>query len=88
MKSLTVLDCNESAAELWGYRQMEMIGMPALRLIHPDELERAALARNNHESGDAGVWRCVRKDGSVFELHIMVRRGVLRGKLCAWGTAA
>ena len=88
LKTLTIVDCNESAAALWGYTQLEMVGMQSQRLIHPDELERARLARENHESGDAGVWRCVRKDGSTFELHIVVRRGVLRGKLCAWGTAA
>src|SRR5690348_9288973 len=87
LKDLTIVECNESAAAMWGYTQSEMLGLAAARLIHPDEAERARYTRENHESGDAGSWKCVRKDGSTFELHIVVRRGVYEGRLCAWGTA-
>ena len=78
-----VLECNAAAAELWGYSPAEMIGMRGERLVHPDELERAREVRNEHLSGDAGTWKCVRKDGSVFYLHITVQRGIHEGKLCA-----
>lgn len=88
LQTLRVLECNESAAALWGYTQNEMLGLAVARLIHPDEQERARAVRENHESGDTGKWRCVRKDGSTFELHIVVRRGVYEGRLCAWATAA
>jgi PAS domain S-box-containing protein len=83
LKTRVVLECNAAAAEMWGYTPEEMIGMPAERLVHPDELERARAVRNEHISGDAGTWKCVRKDGSIFFLHSAVRRGVHEGKLCA-----
>ncbi len=82
-----ILECNAAAPELWGYTAAEMIGMGADRLFHPDELGRLSTVRNEHVSGDAGSWRCVRKDGTVFYLRITVQRGVHEGKLCAWAEA-
>jgi PAS domain S-box-containing protein len=87
LKTREVLDCNQSAALLWGYMPEEMIGIPAERLLHVNEIERAREVRNEHLSGDMGTWMCVRKDGSVFHTRIEVRRGVVNGRLCAVGIA-
>ena len=83
LQKRVILECNVAAAELWGYAPEEMIGMMADRLVHPDELARARTVRDEHMSGDAGTWTCVRKDGTVFRLHITVQRGIHEGKLCA-----
>ena len=87
LRTRVVLECNIAAAKTWGYQAEEMIGLPAERLVHPDEMERARTVRNEHVSGDMGTWKCVRKDGTVFYLHIAVRRGVHEGKLCAMAEA-
>lgn len=87
LKTQVILECNTAAAALWAYTPEEMIGMAAERLVHGDELERARAVRSEHVTGDAGTWKCVRKDGSVFYLHIQVRRGVYEGRLCALGQA-
>lgn len=83
LKTRVILECNSAAAAMWGYTVEEMTGMPAERLVHPDELERARTVRNEHISGDMGEWKCVRKDGSTFYMHSTVRRGVHEGRLCA-----
>jgi len=88
LKTREVLECNESAASMWGYSPEEMVGMRAERLIHADESERAQEVRNEHVSGDMGTWKCIRKDGTVFFAHVVVRRGVRGGKLCAFAEAA
>jgi PAS domain S-box-containing protein len=88
LKTREVLEYNESAASMWGYAPGEMVGMRADRLIHADEAERAQEVRNEHVSGDIGTWKCIRKDGSVFFAHLVVRRGVRDGRLCAFAEAA
>jgi PAS domain S-box-containing protein len=84
LKHRVVLECNADAASLWGYAPEEMVGMAAERLIHADEIERARQVREEHLSGDAGTWKCIRKDGSAFYLHVVVSKGVHEGKLCAF----
>src|SRR3954471_24095272 len=88
MKTREILECNESAAAMWGYEPEEMVGMRADKLIHADEAARAHEVRNEHVSGDMGTWKCIRKDGSVFFAHLLVRRGVRDGRLCAFAEAA
>jgi PAS domain S-box-containing protein len=88
LKTREVLECNDSAAALWGYTPPEMVGMSSERLIHPDERERALAVREEHVSGDAGTWKCMRKDGTMFFLHITVRRGMHEGRLCGFAEAA
>lgn len=85
MHTLRVVDCSESAAALWGYRPLEIIGVHAESLIHPDELPRAREVRSEHVSGDGGIWKCVRKDGTVFFAHLVSRKGVRQGRVCTWG---
>ncbi len=88
IKSNTVLECSESAAKLWGYLPREMMGMPVERLIAAEERERAREMRQEHLSGDAGTWKCVRKDGSIFYLHVTMRQGVWEGRLCSFAEAS
>lgn len=87
LRTRTILDCSAEAAALWGYSPAEMVGLNAESLIHPDELARARSVRAEHTSGDTGVWKCVRKDGSVFHLHIGVRKGVHDDRLCSFAKA-
>jgi PAS domain S-box-containing protein len=88
LENRVILECNEAAANLWGYPPEQMIGMKAERLVHVDELARARAVREEHVSGDAGLWKCVRRDCTVFYVHITVRRGVHEGRLCAMAEAA
>lgn len=87
LRTRTILDCSAEAAALWGYSPAEMVGLNADSLIHPDELARARAVRAEHISGDAGVWKCVRKNGAVFHLHIGVRKGVRDDRLCTFARA-
>ena len=87
LRTRTILECSPEAAALWGYSPAEMVGLNAESLVHPSELARARAVRAEHTSGDTGVWKCVKKDGTVFHLHIGVTKGVLDERLCSFAKA-
>ena len=69
----TIVDCNERALEVLGYRPDELIGRPMGRIIHPDCHARAHAAlettlREGQLHGE--TYRMVRKDGEAIDVRI------------------
>ncbi|NMG34090.1 PAS domain S-box protein [Azoarcus sp. TTM-91] len=63
---------NRCYSDLLGYTQDELVGVPLLDLVHPQDRERSAglmeKLASNGESFQVET-RCLRKDGSIIWLH-------------------
>lgn len=69
-RDLVLTDINKKACEILGYSRDEMLGrnVPALSILHPDDIENAAKDIQKLFSGDDIVrdeYRFILKDGSV-----------------------
>jgi PAS domain S-box-containing protein len=80
-ETLRFLDVNESAVQLYGYTREEFLSMTTLD-IRPEEektryltLKRTALGTRN-----TGIWKHLKKDGSVIESEVTVHEMLFGGK--------
>ncbi len=68
-----VLSINNTGAQLLGYEADELIGQPALNIVHPDDKRKvmAYLMKqfDNFTQNDDIEYRKVRKDGSILWVH-------------------
>jgi PAS domain S-box-containing protein len=75
-----VLHANQRFAEMFGYAQAELIGMPAIA-FHPQEYRERVMQMNL--SGDQSTYTamCLRKDGSSFLAEIRGRPMPYQGRV-------
>ncbi len=74
-----IIDVNKAFAEMFGYKQSELIGMDAMHLIAPESIElvRSKIAKEYQRSYEAVG---LRKDGSSFLMEVSARMIDFRGK--------
>jgi PAS domain-containing protein len=77
-----VIDANQAAAELWGYPLNELIGLDAYRFVPAEDKPLIVAAADKNQWGDSGVWRCQKKDGSIFKARIFWHQFIYEGRLC------
>src|SRR5512145_3147200 len=67
-----ILDVNDAAVRLYGYRKDELVGRDVRRLLHPDEVTRFERAPCRFREGfqQGPTWRHLTKDGR--EIHVRV----------------
>lgn len=67
-----ILDVNDAAVRLYGYRRDELVGRDVRRLLHPDEVTRFERAPCRFREGfqQGPTWRHLTKDGR--EIHVRV----------------
>ena len=74
----TILSINRIGAESLGYTVDELIGQSVTRLIHPEDISfvSAYIEKQFNAAGrDSGIeYRKIRKDGSVFWVHLRANR--------------
>lgn len=70
-----VLDCNESACKMYGYRRDELIGLNAADLVPLEVAETIPdiIERELSEGGISIEAQGIRKDGSVFPTEVTTR---------------
>lgn len=66
MRTLTVVAANDAACQMFGYAPGEMVGLSSRNLVSADEHPRMEEIVQQNLSGDGGIWKLRRKDGSVF----------------------
>jgi len=81
-KTSLILDANEAAARLWGYKREEFLGLPATALLCPEELPKQRRIQKANRWGETGPWKCRRKDGSVFYILLRWHQMTIDGRLC------
>ncbi|MEO8005624.1 MAG: EAL domain-containing protein [Betaproteobacteria bacterium] len=71
-----ILDANEAAAQEYGYTREELFKMSLPELGPAEDAEKLpdALVSPGLGSGDAGIWRHHRKDGTAFDVELMSYR--------------
>lgn len=80
--TLKFLDVNDAAVVHYGYSRGEFLGMTLMDIRPPEEKARLAeRMRTNHDGGaSAGLWRHVKKDGTVIEVEVTRTNIMLRGR--------
>jgi PAS domain S-box-containing protein len=76
------LDVNRAALEDYGYTYEEFMGMTALDIRPPEDIEaaRERILNVRPERDKVGIWRHRRKDGSVFYVDITSHEIVYLGR--------
>lgn len=72
VETFRFLDCNGAALAEYGYTREEFLQLNAVE-IRPEEDVQAFLSIKDEMPGayyDAGTWRHIKKDGTVFHTHI------------------
>lgn len=71
-----IVDANEAAAQEYGYAREDLLRMSLPELGPADDAEKLAdaLVSPGLGSGDVGIWRHRRKDGSEFDVELMSYR--------------
>jgi PAS domain S-box-containing protein len=77
-----VVEANSAASELWGYPLDELIGLDAYRFVPADDKSLIEAAKEANQWGDSGVWRCQKKDGSIFHARIFWHQFSHQGRIC------
>jgi PAS domain S-box-containing protein len=80
--TLTVIDANEAAAEMWGYPMDELIGLDVLKFVPVEDQFLVHKAARENQWGDAGIWRCQKKDGTIFHIRIRWHQFMYNDRLC------
>ena len=80
--TLRFIAVNEAALEQYGYTRDEFLGMTADRIRPKDEAELLAEHYKAPRLGrhHAGVWRHMKKDGTVFEADIFYHGATIDGR--------
>lgn len=81
-ETMRVVDANPEAVELWGYPKQELIGLDALHFVPPEDAKFIHEAMAQNRWGDSGVWRCQRKDGSLFYAKLFWHQAKREGRVC------
>lgn len=70
--SMKILDCNLAAQRIYGYSKEEMQEISVLDLRPEEDLPafRQLLVSQDGEMKDQGIWRHLKKDGSIFYVKI------------------
>ena len=66
-----LMDANDVALRFWGYERDVFIGMPAVRMLSPEELRTQKKMSKRAVKGQTGPWKCLRADGST--VYVIVR---------------
>lgn len=66
----TILDCNTTANDVYGYEHGELIGKPFMSLIHPDEVSRIESQMRAFTA--INQVKNIRRDGDTFFVDIML----------------
>ena len=84
VRDLRIVAANDAMVASYGWSREELEGMSVLELRDPDEAERlkAFLAEWGDRSGNAGVWRHRRRDGSPLWMDISTHSVEIDGKRC------
>jgi PAS domain S-box-containing protein len=77
-----VIEANSAAAELWGYPLEGLIGLDAYKFVPVEDKPLIEAAKAANQWGDSGVWRCRKKDGSIFQARIFWHQFEYQGRLC------
>ena len=74
-----ILECNDGLSKLSGYTREELIGIDGLLLISPKTRNIAVhhMQKGSNKSYDA---ECIRKDGTIFPIHITGRDIPYKGR--------
>lgn len=82
--SLRFVAANDAMVASYGYSRDELRGMSIFDIRDPDEAEslQQYLSARGERSGNAGVWRHRRKDGSALWADITTHAIELDGKTC------
>ncbi|MEK6592440.1 MAG: PAS domain S-box protein [Pseudomonadota bacterium] len=77
-----ILDVNRAAVALYGYSREEFFALPAEAPYPPEEVERrkAFIGQRGPEADSIGIWRHIRKDGSVIDVEVASRFFVVDGR--------
>lgn len=72
LETLGILDANPAAAHAYGYSIDELLSMTILDIRPPADREalQSHLPHLWHNSGDSGVWRHQKKDGTPMDMSI------------------
>jgi len=82
LETLEFLAVNEAAAHHYGYSREDFLAM-TIKDIHPAEdipVLCDSVARGSHEVGATGIWRHLKKDGTVIEVEITSHLLVFDGR--------
>jgi PAS domain S-box-containing protein len=74
-----MIDVNAQLAQMLGYTQEEIIGLPVERCVAPEDRARVASAMRSQRP-DAYEHRAMRKDGSTFPVEVRARALTLHGR--------
>ncbi|MEK7773850.1 MAG: PAS domain S-box protein, partial [Deltaproteobacteria bacterium] len=88
-----VIDCNPSAEKIFGYTRDELIGLELTRMMpekyrerHHIGLERFLATGISKVQGSIQEFECVRKDGELFPIEIILNHFTMGGKTFFTGT--
>ena len=82
LHTLEFLAVNNAAIAHYGYSREEFLSMTIADIRPPEDIPKlqANLAREVHGLDDAGVWRHLRKDGSIIHVEIAAYRTEFGGR--------
>ncbi len=79
---LSIIAVNETAVNLYGYTKDELLHMSVKELRPPDELDEQLqiFRREMVDSTDIGIIRQIKKDGTIFFVHLISHDIVFEGR--------
>lgn len=81
LPAFRIMNVNESAVKHYGYSREEFLGMTALDLRPAEEKKRfIQLDRSDSLPHSTGVWKHLKKDGTIIQAEINVSQIVFDGK--------
>jgi len=86
MKTLDILDCNDSMTSMYGFRKEEIIATSFLRLF--EEADREQYAAELKSAKDLNRVRQIRKDGNTMFVNIFASYSEYMGKEVLLATAS
>lgn len=81
LATFQVLDVNDSAVQLYGYTREEFLSMTTIDLRPEEERARyLALSRTAHGTRNTGIWKHLKKDGSIIQCEVIAHEMLFEGK--------
>ncbi len=78
-----MLDANPAALAFWRMTREQFLSARFDEMIHPEEMPRWEKYIAAGDWGEAGTWKCIRGDGSIFYCVPRWQMTDYRGKQCA-----